>query len=126
MWPTSMPRRTLRDLERRDRPRPDDPVAVVALLDDRLQGPADADSVASHDKEVPLLLVVGVARVHPLLPFCAELEDLADLYAAPGLEGPAADGIGLARANAAEIPEASDLELARHVDVAKMEAAAVW
>ena len=51
----------------------------MALLTDGCAKSADADSVASHDRELALTVLVEVGHVHRLSIFFAKLEDITDL-----------------------------------------------
>src|SRR5207248_10387707 len=60
-------------------PRPDDPVPVVALLDDGRQDAAGPDAVAAHDQRLLGAVLVEERRLERGRVAGVELEDVADL-----------------------------------------------
>src|SRR3989454_434507 len=66
-------------VQRRDRPRPDDPVPVGELLDRGGGDPGRTDAVAPHDDRLLAPRLVVIRRPERRRVLRAELEDVADL-----------------------------------------------
>src|SRR5262245_35398259 len=72
-------------MKRRDRPRPDDAIRVVPLLDDGGHGASDADAIAAHDHRFARAAFVEVVAAHGRRVLRPELEDLSHFDAAKAL-----------------------------------------
>src|SRR5215472_5146035 len=72
-------------VERRDRPRPDNTIRVMALFDDGRNRARDADAVATHHHGLARTAFVEIVAAHRRRVLRAQLEDLPDLDAAKTL-----------------------------------------
>ena len=112
------------DVVRRDRPRPDDAVLVVVLLDRRGHDPRRADAVAPADQRLLRAVLVEERRAERLRVARAELEDVADLDRRLEAERAAAHRDSVALAGLADVGEAR-LVVAAGLDAEQVPAVAV-
>src|ERR1017187_5029678 len=101
--------------ERRERHRPDDSDVVVILLDGRRHRAAEAEPVAAHRERHHLLGLVGDLAFHRLGVLRPELEDVADLDAAPDSQRALARGRGIALARGRDLDDAFEVRQRQHV-----------
>ena len=112
------------DLERRDRPRPDDAVGVRELLDGGAGDARRADPVAAHHDRPLLAGLVEILRAERFREPGAELEDVADLDHPLEREGPATLRARLAGKGDVEVGEPA-LEITTRRHTAHVKARAV-
>ena len=93
---------------------------VMVLLDGSGEEPPDADAVAAHGGKVAPAFGVQEGGVHGLGEDGAELEDMADLYAAHSLEGAVAARAGVARLDGGDVRDEVHGEVPGVVDVAEV------
>src|SRR4029453_497326 len=106
------------------RSRPDDPVLVVALLDDRGEHAPRADPIAPHDERLLGPVLVEERRSERRRVLRLELEDVADLDRRLEEKPPPANGAGVALPRGAKVGE-TGLEVAPGLDATEGEAGAV-
>jgi hypothetical protein len=108
-----------------DLERPDDPGGVVMALDDGGHGPLDSDPVAAHDGRDLAAVGPEDRQAERLGVPVAELEDVADLDRAQGLEPLAAVGARLPGGHLAQVRPPPDLDVATDVDAPEVQVVGV-
>src|SRR5690606_16880065 len=113
------------DLEGRDGIAPDDAVGIVVLVDGGCDDAADADAVTAHDHGLFAAFLAEYLRAHGLAVLGAELEDVANLYAATDFQSALAVRARISAHHIADVLDAAGGAVTSPIDTGEMMAVAI-